>query len=180
MEHQCLRGPRVGARGVVASLFAVAMAMILLGAIASGAWAQDAAGSRDGSSSVQRPQYYLTPGISDELQIKVRVWGEVNVPGLYAVPDGTDLLEVLSLAGGPTKNAKLGNVKVVRLVGEEPEVYEIDVDDFVRTGSGEAIMVMEPGDMIVVRPQFWPRVFQWTGLLSTLALIANVIVNASN
>jgi hypothetical protein len=151
---------------------------VLVSATVAVAQTDDAAG--ESPTPVLRPQYYLTPGLPDELQIRVRVWGEVNVPGLYSVPDGTDLLEVLSLAGGPTQNAKLGNVKVVRLVGEEAEVYEIDIDDFVEKGSTEAIMLMQPGDMIVVRPQFWPRVFKWTGLLSTLALIANVVVNASN
>ncbi|MFH1502344.1 MAG: SLBB domain-containing protein [Candidatus Eisenbacteria bacterium] len=174
-QGQC-RGRRAVALPAAASL----AALVIVLSLAFCAVADDFVQPDDGRSAVMSPQYYLTPGLSDELQIKVRVWGEVNVPGLYAVPDGTDLLEVLSLAGGPTRNAKLGNVKLVRLSGAEPEVFEIDIDDFVKKGSTEAIMVMEPGDMIVVRPQFWPRVFQWTGLLSTLALIANVIVNATN
>ncbi len=156
------------------------LAFVLMSGFTTAALAQNADATDDGQSAMMRPQYYLTPGVSDELQIRVRVWGEVNVPGLYSVPDGTDLLEVLSLAGGPTRNAKLGNVKVVRLVGEETRVIEIDIDKFMEERTTEALLIMEPGDMIVVRPQFWPRVFQWTGLLTTLALIANVIVNATN
>jgi len=126
-----------------------------------------------------QPQYYLEPGLEEELKIKVRVWGEVNVPGLYIVADGIDVMEVLSLAGGPTEDANLSDVRVIRALADETEVLEVDVEDYVESGSVEAIVLLEPGDTVMVPSQTWPRVFRWTGLVSTLALIANVIVNAS-
>lgn len=126
-----------------------------------------------------RAQYYLEPGLEEELKIKVRVWGEVMVPGLYIVGDGTDLLEVISLAGGPTQDADLGDVRIVRATGEEARVIDVDVNDYLDKGSREAIILLEPGDTVSVPSQTWPKIFRWTGVISTLSLIANVIVNAS-
>jgi hypothetical protein len=130
--------------------------------------------------SIRRPQYYLAPGLEEELKIKVRVWGELNVPGLYIVRDGTDLVEVLSLAGGPTEDAKLSDVRIVRAAGDFTRVIEVDVEDFVRSGADAARLTLQPDDTIMVPAKFWPRAFRWTGLIGTLALVANVIVNASN
>jgi hypothetical protein len=127
-----------------------------------------------------RAQYYLEPGLEEELKIKVRVWGEVTVPGLYIVGDGADLLEVISLAGGPTQDADLGDVRIVRALNGEPKVMKVDVEEYLRRGSREAVIPLEPGDTISVPSQTWPKIFRWTGVISTLTLIANVIVNASN
>jgi len=127
-----------------------------------------------------RAQYYLEPGLEEELKIKVRVWGEVTVPGLYIVGDGADLLEVISLAGGPTQDADLGDVRIVRSFGEESRVIEVDVKEYLTRGSREAIILLEPGDTVSVPSQTWPKIFRWAGVISTLTLIANVIVNASD
>lgn len=159
-------------------------ALVLLLALPSvaGAQAPGAVADPDDSSRPQtllRAQYYLEPGLQEELKIKVRVWGEVTVPGLYIVGDGADLLEIISLAGGPTQDADLGDVRIVRAFGEESRVIRVDVEEYLDNGSREAIVVLEPGDTVSVPSQTWPKIFRWTGVLSTLTLIANVIVNAS-
>ena len=46
-------------------------------------------------------QYFL--GTDDQLLIKVNVWGFVAKPGQYLVPSGTDLISLISFAGGPMK-----------------------------------------------------------------------------
>lgn len=56
--------------------------------------------------------YYL--GEQDELLIKVNIWGFVQKPGQYMVPNGTDLISLISFAGGPKEQAKLKNIKVIR------------------------------------------------------------------
>ncbi len=56
--------------------------------------------------------YYL--GEQDELLIKVNVWGFVQNPGQYMVPNGTDLISLISFAGGPREQAKLNKVKLIR------------------------------------------------------------------
>lgn len=57
-------------------------------------------------------QYYL--GEQDELLIKVNIWGLVRRPGQYMVPKDTDLISLISFAGGPLDQAKMKKVKVIR------------------------------------------------------------------
>ena len=127
----------------------------------------------------RHPQYYLAPGLEEELNIKVHIWGEVRVPGLYVVSDGTDLIEAISLAGGPTGDAALSRVKVVRFVGETRSVFDIDVADYLRSASGDAALRLQPGDTIDVPARFWTGMARWTGVVTMLALVANVVVNAT-
>ncbi|MFH1690030.1 MAG: SLBB domain-containing protein [Candidatus Eisenbacteria bacterium] len=129
---------------------------------------------------IRQPQYYLAPGLEDELNIRVQIWGEVRVPGLYIVADGTDLIEAISLAGGPTADASLSGVKVVRFAGDFRGVIDVDVSDYIESASEDATLWLQPNDTINVPARFWPKVGRWAGLLTTLALIANVVVNASN
>ncbi len=56
--------------------------------------------------------YYL--GEQDELLIKVNIWGFVQKPGQYMVPNGTDLISLISFAGGPREQARLKNIKIIR------------------------------------------------------------------
>jgi hypothetical protein len=57
-------------------------------------------------------QYYL--GEQDELLIKVNIWGLVRRPGQYMVPKDTDLISLISFAGGPMEQARMKKVKVIR------------------------------------------------------------------
>lgn len=54
--------------------------------------------------------------LSDPSQINIRVaiWGAVNAPGNYMVPQSTTVLDLISLAGGPTDDAKLDDLRIYR------------------------------------------------------------------
>jgi len=62
-------------------------------------------------------QYFL--GQQDELLIKVNIWGFVRKPGQYLVPKDTDLISLISFAGGPLEQAKIKKVKIIRAT-EQP------------------------------------------------------------
>jgi len=72
--------------------------------------------SRDSESSSNYKNraalYYL--GEQDELLIKVNIWGFVQKPGQYMVPSGTDLISLISFAGGPREQANLKRIKIIR------------------------------------------------------------------
>jgi protein involved in polysaccharide export with SLBB domain len=53
-------------------------------------------------------------GDEEELQMKVHVWGEVSKPGEYLVPYNTNILELISKAGGPTVYANLSKIRLTR------------------------------------------------------------------
>lgn len=49
---------------------------------------------------------YVEPG---QATMRISIWGNVDAPGRYEVQAGTDLLELLSLAGGPTDRLQRSN-----------------------------------------------------------------------
>ena len=49
---------------------------------------------------------YVEPG---QATMRVSVWGNVEAPGRYEVQAGTDMLELLSLAGGPSDRLRRSN-----------------------------------------------------------------------
>lgn len=48
------------------------------------------------------------------VNIKVQLWGYVKYPGYYIIPARSNINELISLAGGPTEDALLEDVRVVK------------------------------------------------------------------
>ncbi len=65
-----------------------------------------------GATPYRGAQYFL--GDQDELLMRVNIWGFVRKPGQYMVPTDTDLISLLSFAGGPVEQAKVKAIRVVR------------------------------------------------------------------
>lgn len=57
-------------------------------------------------------------GNEERLEMVVAVWGEVKSPGEYRVPYNTNVVELISIAGGPTQNAKLSKVQITGKASE--------------------------------------------------------------
>ena len=119
------------------------------------------------------PAYYISPGYESRLQITVHIWGEVHKPGLYVVPDNTDLVTLLSYAGGPTKNARVSSVKLIRTTENGDEVEEIDIKDYISHGNPAATMVLQPGDTVVVPGSVWYAIGRFFGFMTQVAIVAS-------
>ncbi|MCS7082976.1 MAG: SLBB domain-containing protein [Rhodothermia bacterium] len=79
------------------------------------------------------------------------IWGEVRNPGQYEVPVGTELIQLLSYAGGPLVSADLRRIRIIRREanGKHYEsVLTVDVSRLV--DSPDRIPTIQPGDVIVV------------------------------
>ncbi|MBN1559442.1 SLBB domain-containing protein [candidate division KSB1 bacterium] len=66
-------------------------------------------------------------GDEQQLEMEVAIWGEVRDPGKHRVSYNTNLVELISIAGGPTKSAKLTKVQLTRQASEwsiSPEILE--------------------------------------------------------
>lgn len=121
-------------------------------------------------------QYYL--GQANELLIRVNVWGRVLRPGQYFVPATTDLITLLSAAGGPESRSRLSDVRVVRAKGgEEAEVIEVNVRRFLKTGDKRLIPDLKPEDTVVVHGSVWQLVADVVQVMGGMALVANVYYN---
>ena len=60
----------------------------------------------------KKDQYLI--GTDEKLMFTVHIFGEVKKPGEYLVTDDTNLLELISKAGGPTEYSNLSKVKLTR------------------------------------------------------------------
>src|SRR5574341_717354 len=94
-------------KGVVCPLLLAAF-FLFLPALVS---AQDE-GAQPDLGRPRAAQYYL--GDQNELLIKVNIWGFVRRPGQYMVPKDTDLISLISFAGGPLEQARVKKVKIIR------------------------------------------------------------------
>jgi polysaccharide export outer membrane protein len=129
-----------------------------------------------GTSGVRSPQYYLSLGTENALMIRIFIWGQVGLPGVYEVPDGTDLIAALSLAGGPTDNAKLSEVRIIRSSATDSEVLKVNVKKYMENGDTDLIPLLKPGDTVIVSGTVFHMFARFASFVSQLAIVANVIV----
>ena len=111
---------------------------------------------------------------SQQLLIEVHVWGEVNKPGSYQVPDGSTMLDVISVAGGPTQYAALTRVRLSHTPGPAPRIQTVDLDRYLTRERADLPPVLKPGDAVLVPRNarfFWKDA---VALIADIALIVNV------
>jgi polysaccharide export outer membrane protein len=68
-------------------------------------------------------QYETDPAFSFSALLHIFVFGEVRQPNVLTVPPGTTVAQAIALSGGPTDEAKLGDVRLVRGV----QTFAIDL-----------------------------------------------------
>lgn len=110
--------------------------------------------------------------------IHVTLVGEVRVPGTYQVAKGSTVLDVLNLAGGPTDQAKLDSVSIVR----ENIRMEVDLGNVLKFGKFQPLPPLQANDTIIIpstrgRPSTLRSIFAITrdaaSILAIFLLIAN-------
>lgn len=131
--------------------------------------------SKSGASSAA--YYFISkPG---EITMSINLWGYVRNPGRYEIPISTDLVQLLSYAGGPLAEADLGSVKISRVVRRDDGIRTVEFTVNLRhlDKLDDKARGLEPGDTIFVdSPSFaWRDVFS---ILTTMAIILASIANA--
>lgn len=119
-------------------------------------------------------QYYLERGTESKLMMKVNVWGAVQEPGSQYVPDGTDLISVLSAAGGPIEGAKLSKVRLVRNFNGEKRNTLINLSRCLKKGEVGTLPEIKPGDTIII-PKSRVSFGKVLGVVYHIAVIASVV-----
>ena len=121
----------------------------------------------------------------DGVNIKVQLWGYVKYSGYYIVPAGTSLNELMSLAGGPTEDASLDDIRVVKIrEGSETYMVKYDYNDLVWEENIKTqikYIRLDAGDVVVVpgEPRYFVRedIAFYLGVLTALASIAALILS---
>ena len=112
---------------------------------------------------------YLT-NRDGSIVMRINVWGHVVSPGVHLVSDGTDFATLLSIVGGPRVGA---NLKKVRLYREIPDkngrvVYNIDLNEFIKTGSRSNFIRINPNDTIIIPRKSTDIIIDQIGTINTI------------
>ena len=144
---------------------------------------------------LKRDKYQIGP--DEKLLITVHIFGEVKKPGEYMVSDNTNLLELISKAGGPTEFANLSDLKITRgLIGYadykkalkkqtakksnklkslRKQVVKVNLKKMLDKEKYRMLLpTLQPGDVVRVGKNAW---FTWQTIIriiSQLAIIAQV------
>jgi len=137
----------------------------------------------------KKDQYIVSE--EQKLQIAVHIWGEVNRPGQYIVQDGTNVLELISLAGGPTEYSKLSDIKLTRQYIDQatPQKYnnlnnrafvrkrliKIDLKKYLEKETSQSIPILQPGDVIKINRNIWSKWQTAIRVVSQLAIVVQAI-----
>ena len=101
----------------------------------------------------------------------INLWGPVQKPGIHHVPVRTDLLTLLSLAGGPAGEAELGDITIKRRTGAEELIIRVDAEELL-TKSGKVSPVLEANDIILI-PRSKPIVSNNT--VATVGFVTSIL-----
>jgi hypothetical protein len=153
------------------------VALIALALMAGPATAQSFGRVETTNSNVSSYFFHVQPGAAT---VQVSVLGTVRSPGMYEVSDGTDLGQLMALAGGPLlspRERQQTREVTVRLFRQQSEsrllIYDAPLDDFVE--NAQSYPVMRDGDVLTVevveRRHFgWRDVFPIVGAIASVAL----------
>jgi polysaccharide biosynthesis/export protein len=92
----------------------------------------------------------VTVSVHDIKGNKVYVIGQVNRPGEFIVNPRVDVMQALSMAGGTTAFAALGNIIILRRSGAQQEALRFDYNDLVKGKNLQQNIELRSGDIVVV------------------------------
>jgi hypothetical protein len=144
---------RIIARLAFAALVASTVALFAPAAIAqfndgAGGGTSSSGGRASGSGSVY--DYSEETG----LKITVNIWGFVAAPGQYTVPSETTLIQLISMAGGPTDRARLSDISILHDLTIDSTIAEpvniFNLEEYQRTGDTSLNPILIQHDTIIV------------------------------
>jgi len=106
-----------------------------------------------------------------EILVDVQIWGQVMHPGMYKVPVSTDVVGLISYAGGPNDFAALGRVKLVRGGAPAGRTFKINLDRYTGSGNRAQVPMLEAGDVVVVPTSITHTISTFTVFLSQAAVV---------
>ncbi|WP_413288876.1 polysaccharide biosynthesis/export family protein [Bdellovibrio sp. HCB337] len=139
----------------------------------------------DIKSPAQASEYIFRSSPKESL-ISVQLLGAVQKPGVYYVPTNTDLVKVLTLAGGSTNGGDLSEVMIrktdpekwakiqSKALDEHRGTYELDLQELLKEGNGDNLKLSHD-DLIYVPPKesmVSPEVAKTITLVSVVMSIA--------
>lgn len=118
----------------------------------------------------------------EAVNIKVDVWGFVKYPGKYVIPVYSKLTDLLSLAGGPTEDAHLEDLRILK-AGENnnQDIFHYDYNELMWEEKIQSTIKnpsIQAGDILIIpgSPRFYFRDYLQVGLSILSAAISLTIL----
>jgi polysaccharide export outer membrane protein len=97
---------------------------------------------------IPTPQVSVT--VSKVLSYRIYVLGRVNKPGEFMVGHATDILQALSMAGGLTPFAAENDIRVIRRVNGEQQVFPFRYGEAKKGKDLGRNILLQRGDVVMV------------------------------
>jgi polysaccharide biosynthesis/export protein len=122
------------------------------------------------------------------INIKVQIWGYVRYPGYYVVPSGSSVHELISLAGGPNEDAKLDQIRVMKIRPDSTmHLVSIDYNDLMwedEVRSEFKVSPLQAGNVVFIpgEPRYFVRqdISFYLSVITALASVAALIISILN
>ncbi len=108
-----------------------------------------------------------------EILIDVQIWGQVGKPGMYRVPVATDVVGLISYAGGPTEYAALSRIKLVRGGAPQGKTLKMDLGKYTGNGNRAQVPMLEAGDVVIIPTTHIHSLSLFTGFISQVVVIVS-------
>jgi len=95
----------------------------------------------------------------------------VRAPGAYSFIASPDIVELLSAGGGPTENANLGRVILIRAVTQKRT--RIDLQKMMDSGQ---VLRLAPGDVVIVPASPWAYIRDGLVVTTSVASLITVVL----
>jgi hypothetical protein len=119
--------------------------------------------------------YYARP---NDLTIIVSIVGNVQRPGRYEIAASIDIVNLISLAGGPTADGSMSKVTITRMVktgggAVQAWKYHLDLEDLGTVKADD--LILSPGDIVYVDRTGWSSFRDAFGVGITVAALTVAI-----
>jgi hypothetical protein len=118
----------------------------------------------------QKGTIYIDGDQSLDALMAIRLLGAVGKPGIHYVPYDTDLITLISLAGGTTDRAMMNDVSIRRRSKNQNQIVKVNLDTLFENADTQPPALVA-NDTILI-PQRNPAVSE--NLLQTVALISGI------
>lgn len=167
-------------RGRGSRILTCLVAVVLGISVASAQIDQSALLSATSVASSTSNYYFAKP---NELTIIVNILGFVQRPGRYEISSTIDLMNLLSLAGGPSPEGSLSDVKISRLVKivdgrYERKEFRLNLESLPKVSSAE--LVLQPGDIIQIERTGWANFRDVFSVVISAAVLTSAVASVIN
>jgi polysaccharide export outer membrane protein len=96
------------------------------------------------------PDPVVTATVKHSLGNKIYVVGQVNKPGEFVSNRTIDVMQALSMAGGPNPFASVNKIKIIRRINGEQKIFYFKYSRVEKGKDLEQNIILQGGDIVVV------------------------------